>query len=485
MANEVKVALSTDPSKINPTSANQEDLYDYQESLKDQIKALEERYAQPNWFKVAAGFAKPQLGGFMASLGSASEALGENVEQQRAAQLPIAQMRSQLAQSNILTGQNKLQSDEFEAWRASGKPMDATTSTRLVSLNPDSPVAKAVKEFYASAKEGIGIAKEITSAEGKDPLMNLHKALFADQGKSPEQLKKIQDQIDLSRPPQIDEQTWSTMSRYAKMDAQESYAKAQTEIGLTEEEKAREQAKSAYDRLPLLRNIRETALGFGVPDVKDASGKTVSGQEQMAGLLNYFGGNNPIEVIARAAADGKFGDLLSGIDTYARQSGMSPEARDNFQKLVKMLNENQIKIRGATLNPTDAFTSMQTMASPNIGNSQKALVTLVDLMGHSEKHAQVRHDYMVNGNVSGRQLQVDPKYKRLETEYADQHSDIAMNDPTRSTPSWYRPQATTFTSPTSTTQSAPTAPRTNSTSNSRPITLEEIQAEQRRRQSRP
>ena len=40
-------------------------------------KALEKRYEQPNWFKVAAGFAKPQLGGFTASLGSAAEALGK------------------------------------------------------------------------------------------------------------------------------------------------------------------------------------------------------------------------------------------------------------------------------------------------------------------------------------------------------------------------------------------------------------------------
>jgi hypothetical protein len=46
------------------------------------IKSLEDRYAQPNWFKVAAGFLKPQLGGFAASLGSAGEALGQGVESQ-------------------------------------------------------------------------------------------------------------------------------------------------------------------------------------------------------------------------------------------------------------------------------------------------------------------------------------------------------------------------------------------------------------------
>ena len=105
------LSLATDPSKINPAGASKEDLSEYQKSLDAQIKALEQRYANPNYFKVAAGFLKPQLGGFFASLGSASEALGENIEQQRAAELPIAQMRSQLAQSKILTGQNKTVAD--------------------------------------------------------------------------------------------------------------------------------------------------------------------------------------------------------------------------------------------------------------------------------------------------------------------------------------------------------------------------------------
>ena len=96
------LSLATDPSKINPAGAQQADLDEYQRSLDEQIKSLEARYANPNWFKVAAGFAKPQLGGFMASFGSAAEALGENVEQQRAAALPIAQMRSQQSQGGGL-----------------------------------------------------------------------------------------------------------------------------------------------------------------------------------------------------------------------------------------------------------------------------------------------------------------------------------------------------------------------------------------------
>jgi hypothetical protein len=163
MSDTVKVnpTLSSDPSKVNPYGAPKQQLDEYQQSLKDQIDALEQRYANPNYFKVAAGFFKPQLGGFAASLGSASEALGENVEAQRAAALPIAQMRAQLAQSNILTGQNKAQADKFAAWKASGKPMDQATYSEIFGLNSQSEVAKAATAAYEGQRKDL----EYTTAQ--------------------------------------------------------------------------------------------------------------------------------------------------------------------------------------------------------------------------------------------------------------------------------------------------------------------------------
>lgn len=150
-----KYGLSSDASKVNPYGAPQEQLSEYQKSLEEQINALEKRYEQPNWFKVSAGFLKPQLGGFAASLGSAAEAMGENVEKQRESALPIAQMRAQLAQSNILTGQNKAQSDEFSQWQATGKPMDQKTYARISGLNPSSSVAAAAKAAYEGGSKDI------------------------------------------------------------------------------------------------------------------------------------------------------------------------------------------------------------------------------------------------------------------------------------------------------------------------------------------
>ena len=123
MADTIKGGLGfADPSKLNQYGAKEEDISEYQQSLQDSINALQMRYAQPNWFNVAAGFFKPQLGGFTASLGSASEALGQNIEKQRESQLPIAQMRSQLALSKITMGQNKQAADLVKEWEGRKSP---------------------------------------------------------------------------------------------------------------------------------------------------------------------------------------------------------------------------------------------------------------------------------------------------------------------------------------------------------------------------
>jgi hypothetical protein len=132
--------------KINPAELPEDKLEKYQGILQEGVQALEKRYQQPNWFKVAAGFAKPQLGGFTASLGSAAEALGENVELQRAQQLPIAKMKAEIEQANILMGQRKLQNTIFQEWKQKGVPMDEATATRIISLDPNSEVAQSVKE---------------------------------------------------------------------------------------------------------------------------------------------------------------------------------------------------------------------------------------------------------------------------------------------------------------------------------------------------
>ena len=427
---------------INPAEMPPESIEKYRTTLDEQIQALQKRYEEPNYWKVAAGFAKPQLGGFLASLGSAAEAMGENVERQREQQLPLAQMKVQMEQANMLLSQKQKQNEIYQEWLAKNKnpdgtvtPMDATTYSRITSLGDSTPVAKAAAEYYTGAKAGLEITTAATSAMGKDPLMPLEDytkfQLNPNADPKTAEAKKVQFEkaLEAGRPPQIDPAQWATMGRYEKMEQAAVYAREQREKGMGVEELMRQRADAAPDRLKLLGTIRDLSLGVGLPESVAPDGKKVSGQEQIGALLNKFGGNNPMEVFARAAADGKLGQTLEGIDKYAIQIGMSEEAKNKFQTLVKLLAENQVALRGSALNPTNAFTELQQTASPNIGNSQSALVTLVDLMAHTEKASQERYKFAKEKKIPYGRLEDNEEYLDLRKEQAKKYRDIATSNP--------------------------------------------------------
>ena len=163
------LASAVDLSKVNTYGLDDESYHDdaqgngtgsksrlqeLQQAQQDAYNALQQRYQQPNWFKVAAGFAKPQLGGFTASLGSAADALGDTVDEQRAQQLPMAEMKMRIAQSNLLLGQNKKASDMVAARRDNGLPITPEFAAEIARIAPDSAVAKALStEIGTQQKE--------------------------------------------------------------------------------------------------------------------------------------------------------------------------------------------------------------------------------------------------------------------------------------------------------------------------------------------
>jgi hypothetical protein len=131
------LAGAMDMTKINPYGVDDERLTELRDAQQKSIDALQNRYDKPNWFKVAAGFAKPQLGGFLASLGSASEALGENVEQQRAQQLPISQMKIQMAQQNMLLSNKQKAAAIVAKAQREGRPLTRSENIEISNYDPE------------------------------------------------------------------------------------------------------------------------------------------------------------------------------------------------------------------------------------------------------------------------------------------------------------------------------------------------------------
>jgi len=189
-ANPLSAAVFGDPSKLNFFNANEQDQQEYQNALKQSLTALEERYARPNWFKIAAGFAKPQLGGFMAGLGSAAEAMGENVEQQRAAQLPISQLRAQLAMSKIGMGQNKLVADKFQEWKDKGSNPEELMGLRDLAMAtaPNAPVTAAIGKRYDS----LVTERQLASSEQGNAMQRIQTALALHKQPDPADLLLMQ-----------------------------------------------------------------------------------------------------------------------------------------------------------------------------------------------------------------------------------------------------------------------------------------------------
>lgn len=135
-----------DPEKVRTLAYGEDNpLANINESIQQKLNELEDRYNKPNWFKIAAGFAKPQLGGFTASLGSAAEAYGNQIEQQKALAIPIFKMRSELGANTAILNREKDVNDEIKAWYADPK--------NAGKLPPD----KLAADWRARASNATGV----------------------------------------------------------------------------------------------------------------------------------------------------------------------------------------------------------------------------------------------------------------------------------------------------------------------------------------
>jgi len=171
-----------DMSKLPLYGQDDERMKELRDAQEKAIQALQQRYEQPNWWKVAAGFAKPQLGGFLASLGSASEAMGENLEQKRAQELPIAQMKLALSQSNMLLGANKKVADAVKTWRDShpGQTPSAQLVGEWEAMAPNSNVVKSLKDEmnFQQTQQNQNIQRVQEKAKNNMPLSEADKQVL-------------------------------------------------------------------------------------------------------------------------------------------------------------------------------------------------------------------------------------------------------------------------------------------------------------------
>ena len=163
-------------------------------------------------------------------------------------------MKLQVQQANMMLGQKQKQNEIFQEWKASGRPMDATTYSRIMSLGDKTEVAQAATKFYEGTKAGLDITTSATKAIGADPMLQLDDFTKFQMrpGVNESQIQGKQDafmtSLNSAKPPQIEQAQWEAMSRYDRMEQASLYAKAQREAGMGAEAVMQQQAQQEIGR---------------------------------------------------------------------------------------------------------------------------------------------------------------------------------------------------------------------------------------------
>lgn len=430
---------TTDFSKVNTigvgdnphvTSAYQ-DLLDANQQLSE---SLEKRYERPNWLKVSAALAKPQLGGFGASFGSAMDELGKQEEASRAVAPTIAQMRAQVAESKFPLAQNVAQRDAFAKFQ---KDPTEENARQVLQFGTETEMAKTVKQHFPTLSTIAGtrstnVNTDITGqrAVAENPFIVLSDPMFKGTvaEPKPEQVQGYMAKLEAARPKDIDAAQWAGMSISDKQDAVARYAKEQTAVGMDEEGKSAVAARTADGLLNDLTYLRTLAVD---PKLEPMFSLFKNGDA--VSMLRSFLDKNPGNT--QAAVEGLTAAAMDQLKNSDEQT------RAKADKFIKGLARLEVNLRGSNVNPTNAFQELNSMQSPNLGNSQGGFVSILDQMGLQAAHDLARHDLRIEGKVPARRMLTSPESRELENKFRDESIDLAKSDWRKAAPSWYKPKA--------------------------------------------
>ena len=400
-----------------------------QDAIDKGIKALEARYASPNWFNVAAGFFKPQLGGFSASLGSASQALGDFQEQQRANQIPVfnAQMQGQAV---IAGRQGKIRANELLAAQDPNKPISADVLRRVRILDPSEEVynaglAKNTEYTRLAQQKGTQVNTGVTQAEG---LTKFPSELF-----KPVPLDLSGSNAEVPEAASLKNNLVATASKIpGAPEGLENLTIGQLQDFLGENREAQ----------------REAAFTNRTTAAKEVEAANVDLQNKME-LRRAIDAPG----IERILNSNKYGDVLSILTNfYTSQSGdnaknyatllnsikaNNPDDYRAFEILNKKLSQDVVSARSMLNNPSNGATALVSSGNPSIANSQDAMRAMVDLSAHelSSRAQRALFSSQYKGNVDT--LPQDNLYKALNNNLFDQREGIVAKKPTFGVPKYY------------------------------------------------
>lgn len=446
---EVKNPL--DSLKFNPVAAQDPKVAAAQQEALDaaekMTQSLEERYANPNWFKVAAGFLKPQLGGFGASLGSASQALGENVEAQRAMAPTIERMRAQNAAYRAGIQTSTSQWDALQQARAKGEP-STTELERILAMDTTSEVGKSIVEkmrLDEAARARVQGKLSVQDTLQAKPYLSLNDPSI-EFSRTPEEAKANIDSLQKLVPEGYDPKRWAATPPAQKLDALAREQNKRQDLVMEEGQVSAKNAEEAHNLLDIMAPTRQLAADPELAPIFSL-GRNGDLFSQFRAFFNAKGGDT------NAAIEGLTGAALE------KYKNPTPQIREKVDKMVKGIAALEVKLRGGMINPTDASSFLNSQQSPSLQNSQAGFLGIMDNLGlNSYRTIELNHLRKKMGVPSAELMDVDA-YRKFRNETRALATKLASQSALDSTPSFYYSDLTPA-APVATSPATPSRPAT-------------------------
>lgn len=438
--------LPSDFSKANFYDKPPEEQEKLLSSLETAAQAVEQRYANPNWFNVAAGFLKPQLGGFMASLGSANQALGENLEKQRGSALTAAEYRARVALMRNQLEQKARANEALKQGIASPEGLTSKTAGTIQALGgtPPAEVAQALtanelakrNEFRADrsankteaelrakygdqqydllskdtplsapAIPGVSMAKPIASAAPEQPATPGQNAPAA----TPTAVTSNHEGVD--------DKTWNSMTADQKL----AFTNKKTE---------------QYQKD--VSNAKEYTTGLG-EDTQKTSGRYVALANAYPlffdpGVKKAMSGMDKGTVeslIKQALAGQNVSGAISAIASRAVPADIEAKYPGTVAKVSTLMGiaaQENLAVNNSTQRPTLSTqgtekTSIFNITDPAETAAKKVLLSLHEMQQKPKELAAISG--LANSGMGLSKMFTDPSIKKLQSQYAREHKIIA------------------------------------------------------------
>lgn len=374
-------------------------------ATEDYAQALEDRFKNPNWFRVAAGFAKPQLGGFLASLGSASTELGRQQEAARAIAPTVARMRAEVAAGQYGFEQRMAQKRMWDEINAGKVPMTSQVLQKLGEFGTDTDIYKAAKQKFdteqtiaGTKSTELGTTVEAQQAAAKYPYMDVGDFLSAAQKGNIDTAKDNLIKI-ISEKGYHDPKELRTMGVDALYALNQGLQNQFTEKSLDNAATAAKMADSATSQLQTLSMARQLASS---PKLKKLLGLE-SGSTALSALFGWIAGGGDAN--------------LSRLSNATRQlAEQDPSAFADFQILRKALASNLATAREGITNPSVASTELLAQTTPDPRMARDAIIKLLDIQANDVNQTLGRAKAISSTKDASGKL-VNPNVIQMSPEY--------------------------------------------------------------------